>query len=61
MTNPKDTRQPMTIAQLAVLFGRSPRQIRYAIRSFEIQPKTLIQPKRYNPDDLIPALGQPLL
>jgi len=49
----------MTIAQLAVLFGRSRRQIRYAIRSFEIQPQTLIQPKRYNPDDLIPAFGDP--
>ena len=50
---------PMTVAQLARLFDRSPRQVRYAIRMVDAQPRSMIKPLRYLPADLVPALGPP--
>lgn len=53
------TDNPMTVAQLARLFDRSPRQVRYAIRMVDAQPRSMIKPLRYLPADLVPALGPP--
>ena len=57
-TNQTDNR-PLTVLELAHLYGRSVKQIRYALRYLGVEPRTLIRPKRYNPDDLIPAFGEP--
>jgi hypothetical protein len=48
---------PLTVAELARLFDRSPRQVRYAIKMLSVEPATIIEPKRYHPDDLVRGLG----
>lgn len=49
----------LTVDELARHFGRSRRQVRYAIRMLDVQPRTIIRPLRYNPAELVPALGPP--
>lgn len=48
---------PLTVFEIAQLYGRSPRQVRYAIRILDVEPATVIRPKRYDPAALVPALG----
>ena len=59
MTTNATNKQPLTVLELAHLYGRNVKQIRYALRYLGVEPRTLIRPRRYNPDDLIPAFGEP--
>lgn len=51
----------LTVPELARHFDRSCSQVRYAIRILEVKPRTVIRPFRYNPAELVPALGNPPL
>ena len=48
---------PLTVFEIAQLYGRTLRQVRYAIRILNVEPATVIRPRRYDPAALVPALG----